>query len=140
MKRFAALVLLVIAALPAAADVQVTYMGGTVTGLKEGTAVRLNTAEAAGMSLETAGSKVTIPYEKIESYKYSEEVARHLGVLPAIGVALVKKRQRRHYFRITYFDDAKNTQVVVFEVPKQTAPVLLGILKMQACSRCEARP
>ena len=54
----------------------------------------------------------------------AQQVARHLGVVPAIAVGLVKRWQRRHYFRITYHDESKTQQVAIFEVSKGDAPAL----------------
>ncbi|HXQ26712.1 MAG TPA: hypothetical protein VN822_09920 [Candidatus Acidoferrales bacterium] len=140
MKRIAAFCLLVIVALPAAAveDGQVMYVGGTAAELKEGAVGRLNTTSQSALSFESAGSTLVIPYAKIESYEYTRPVARHLGVLPAIGVGLVKKRQRRHFFRIAYRDESDASRVVIFEVPKQMPPVLLAILRAQAPQGCKA--
>jgi hypothetical protein len=67
-------------------------------------------------------------------------VARHLGVLPAIAVGLVKKRQRRHYFRISYRDENGVVQVVVFEVPKNMPRTLLPILQTRAPQGCKTAP
>jgi hypothetical protein len=63
-------------------------------------------------------------------------VARHLGVLPAIAVGMVKKRQRRHFFRISYRDEAGDLRVALFEVPKQMPPVLLAVLGAKAPGKC----
>ena len=137
MKKLAAFCLLLIVMLPGAAadDGQVVYVGGTVA-LKDGAVGRLDTSSASALSFESAGNTVLIPYAKIESYEYICEVARHLGVLPAIAVGLVKKRQRRHFFRISYRDNGDALRVVLFEVPKKMPPVLEAILRAKAPQGC----
>ena len=62
----------------------------------------------------------------IDSYEYSRRVAHHLGVLTAIAVALVKKRQRKHFLRIAYDDERKTPEVAIFEVPKNMPLTLLA--------------
>lgn len=138
MKRFAAFCLLLAISMPAAAveDGEVMYVGGTAPALKEGVIGRLNTTSQTALEFESAGNTLAIPYAKMESFEYSQQVARHLGVLPAIAVGLVKKRQRRHFFRISYRDDNSVSQVAVFEVPKQMPRSLLAILQARAPQGC----
>jgi len=138
MKRFLAFYLLLAISIPAGAveDGQAMYVGGTVAKLKEGALGRLDTTSTTMLEFESAGSTLAIPYVKIESFDYSQKVARHLGVLPAIAVGLVKKRQRRHFFQINYRDDNSVPQVAIFEVPKQMPPSLLAILQTRAPQGC----
>lgn len=139
MKHFLAVFLLLIlipAATEAVEDGQAMYAGGTVAGMKDGTLGKLNTKSLDSLAFESAGSTLVIPYAKIDSYEYSHPVARHLGVMPAIAVGIVKKRQRRHFFRISFHDDGGNIRVAMFEVPKHMPPVLLAILGAKAPGRC----
>lgn len=128
---FCMLVALTLAAW-AVEDGQVVYIGGTVSALKEGAIGSLDTSSEKILALQAAGGKLVIPYAGIESYQYSHELARHLGVLPAIGVGLVRRRQQRHYFRITYRDESGASQVAVLEVSKHAPPILLAILHSRA--------
>jgi hypothetical protein len=115
---------------------QVMYVGGTVGMLNKGVVGKLDTSSQTALNFESPGGKLVIPFEKIESYEYSQEVARHLGVLPAIAVGLVKRRQRRHFFRITYQDENKAQQVAIFEVSKETPNTLMAILQGRAPQGC----
>lgn len=134
MKKLAAICLLLVIAVPAGAveDGQVMYTGGTVPALQAGVLGRLDTTSESALSFEYAGSKLAIPYARIDSYKYYEQVARHLGVLPAIAVGLVKRRQQRHFFQIGYRDESNLSQVAVFEVSKQMPQTLLAVLLARA--------
>jgi hypothetical protein len=139
MKRMAWLCLLM--ALPLATiaveNGQVLYAGGTIVSMKEGMIGRLDTTSPAELKFESSGSKLAIPFAKIDSYEYSQQVARHLGVLPAIGVGLVKRRQRKHFLRISYRDESDTSQVAIFEVPKQMPSILLAILQERAPQGCK---
>jgi len=74
------------------------------------------------LTFERAGNKLEIPYASIQSYDYSKEVARHLGVLLAMAIGLVKMRQRRHVFRILYRGQGDPAaQIIIFEVPQAHA-------------------
>jgi hypothetical protein len=118
------------------------YVGGTLPGVTAGTVGRLDTTSDTSLIFEHAGNQVEIPYASIESHKYSKEVARHLGVLPTIAVGLLKVRQHRHFFRISYrVPGAAAAQVVIFEVPKQMPRTLEAILQTRApATRKPARP
>ena len=141
MKKFATfcLLLLNLLVLPAGAveDEQVMYAGGTVPAIQAGVLGRLDTTSESVVSFDYAGSKLEIPYAKIDSYEYSQEVARHLGVLPAIAVGLVKKRQRKHFVRISFHDASNVSQVVVFEVSKRLPQTLMPILQSRAPQGCK---
>lgn len=138
MKKFAALFLLLAVSVPAGAvdDGQVLYIGGTVPNLKDGEIGRLNTTSETTLSFDYSGGTFLIPYANIASFEYHEEVARHLGVLPAIAVGLVKARQRKHFFRITYRDSGAANQVALFEVSKQMSPALAAVLHARAPQSC----
>ena len=144
MKKWMTFCLLLALALPMAAveDDQVMYAGGTAPALRVGVVGRLDTTSGKSLTFETSGTKLLIPYADIQSFEYSTEVTRHLGVLPAIGVGLVKMRRRRHYFRISYRGADNVSQVAVFEVPKQMPRTLRAVLEArapQACRPCALR-
>lgn len=140
MKRIFAACLLIVVLMPLPAPAveggQVMYVGGTAERLKEGVLGRLDTTSQTTLNFEYSGGKLVIPFEEIDSYEYSQQVTRHLGVLPAIAVGLVKRRQRRHFFRITYHDESKAEQVAIFEVSKETPRTLLAVLQGRAPQGC----
>ncbi len=132
--------LLLFHALPVLAvdDGHVMYAGGTVPGLPAGVVGRLDTTSEESLTFEYLGTKVLIRYSEIDSFEYSTEVTRHLGVMPAIAVGLVKMRQHRHYFRISYRSIDNVSQVVVFEVPKHMPRTLQAVLVARAPQACKA--
>ena len=116
---------------------QVEYYGGTLSSVKAGQVGQLVTSSNVELTFSYPGGSFAIPYLAMKSYEYSQEVAHHLGVAPAIAVGLVKKRQRRHYIRITYADAAGAMQVAVFEVPKEMPRTLIAILQSRAPQGCK---
>jgi len=116
---------------------QVLYVGGTIASLKEGSVGRLDTSSQSDLVFVAGADRLAVPFNKIDSYEYSQDVARHLGVLPAIGAGLLRKRQHKHFFRITYRDAADVVQVVVFEVPKHMPRSLLAVLQTRAPQGCQ---
>jgi|ERR1700722_17511073 len=138
MKRLVALCLLLAVAVPAVAveDGQVMYFGGTIPNLKTGIIGRLDTTSETQLIFDCANSKLAIPYADIESFEYTTEVTHHLGVAAGVVVALIKKRERRHFFRISYRDAERGSQVAVFEVSKHMPPTLQAVLRARAAHRC----
>ena len=113
-------------------DGDAKYVGGTVPEMTIGDLGQLDTTSETSLTFLNAGKKLAISYASIESYEYSKEVTRHLGVLPAIAVGLVKVRRHRHFFRISYRgQDSPVMQVAILEVPKH--------MPHQPCS-FESRP
>jgi hypothetical protein len=111
-------------------DGYVKYIGGTVPAMTVGNVGRLDTTSEKSLIFVHAETKLAIPYASIESYEYSKDVPRHLGVLLAIAISLVKMRRHNHFLRISYRDpDSAVAQVVIFEVPKQMPRLLQAILQ-----------
>lgn len=143
MKKLATLFLCFVVALalvlPAEAveNGQVMYFGGTVPALASGLIGRLDTTSETSLTFEAANNKLVIPYAAITSYEYSTEVTHHLGVLGAAAVGLLKKRQRQHFFRISYLDAGNVPQVAVFEVPKHMPRTLRAVLDTRAPNKCK---
>ena len=102
----------------------VAYTGGTLPQLKEGITGKFDLADGKKLLFVYVGGKLEIPYNQIDSFEHSKEVAVHLGVAPAIAVGLVKKRKRVHYLQFTFRDNQNVYQVAVFEIPK-TMPIFL---------------
>ena len=118
---------------------QALYAGGTVTTLKEGMLGNLDMTSPTALTFRASGSQLVIPFVKIDSYEYSQQVARHLGVLPAIATGLVRHRQKKHFLRIAFKEEDNSQQVAIFEVPKQTPRTLLAILQARAPWGCKVK-
>ncbi len=113
-------------------DGNVMYVGGTVSTLKEATLGKLDTNSQTELIFESSSGRIGIPFAGMDSYEISQQVARHLGVLPAIAVGLVKQRQRKHFLRIAFHDESNTPQVAIFEISKKMPSTLLAVLQQRA--------
>jgi hypothetical protein len=122
--------LLLLLTLPAMAvdNSEVKYSGGSVPDTATGVTGRLDTTSDSALIFEHEGKRLAIPYDAIQSFDYSHEVAHHLGVLPAITISLFRMRRHRHFFLISYRGQDNVAQVAVFEVPKEMPRSLRAIL------------
>jgi len=130
MGKWLLLLLLFVALLPLFAEDggDVTYTGGTLAQTKEGSVGKLDFADARTLRFVSPGIDTAIPYDRIEAFEHTNDVAVHLGVAPAIAVGLVKRRRRNHFLQITFRGDDGVNQVAVFEIPKKMPEVLMPLL------------
>jgi hypothetical protein len=138
LRKFIATLLTLAFAMPlfAVEGDQVEYIGGTVGAVAPGTSGKIDMANEKEFRFVTATATLAIPYAKLDSYQYTEEVAHHLGVIPTIAIVMIKYRQRRHYFRISYRDENDKPQSVVLEVPKQMPKTINAVLEARVPKAC----
>jgi hypothetical protein len=113
----------------------VAYVSGTVKGVSEGTAGGLETTLAEALEFRSSAGQFAIPYARIKSYQCREETKFHLGVLPAIAVALVKKRAKVHFVTIVWNDEGDTAEVAKLELSKNGSEALMDLLRARAPMR-----
>jgi hypothetical protein len=119
---------------------QVAYTGGSLS-VAQGTVGRFDTTSPTALIFRFAGAgsnpnEVDIEYKNVRGFSYTTEVAHHLGVLPAVAVGLVKRRERKHFLTLRFTDSVGVAQAAVFEVAKNDPPALLAILRARAPQAC----
>lgn len=147
MKRLIAIVLMIAVTAPgitvwAEETADVTYMSGTVPGIKEGVAGKLDTTVADDLKFEAGAAEFSIPYAKVTRIEYREQNRFRLGVAATIVVGIVKARHKVHTVTITWNDDKDIANVVTLEMPKARAESLLTVLRARTSrvpSVCEER-
>ena len=115
---------------------EVAYIGGTSTAVKSGDLGTLDTTSSTDLIFSTTQGSLSVPYVSLQRVEYSKEVLFHLGVAPAIVVSLVKRRERKHVFTLTYSDKEGVQQVAIFEVSKEMPEVLLPVLNARSPKAC----
>jgi len=115
----------------AADQPRATYYSGSVN-IAAGTTGKLDLQDAKTLTFEHSGRKLTIAYERIAGFNYSEPLVRRLGVLPIVAVGLFKRLDRRHLVEITYLDEQNVKQVLTLDMEKRTANALMGVLRARS--------
>lgn len=115
---------------------EVAYVGGSLAGAKAGDIGSFDTTQANELIFAESSRKWSIEYTKILKIEYHNDVARHLGVAPAIAVGLLKHREKKHFFTLTYVDSSGTNQAAVFEVSKEAPRSLLAVLGIRAPQAC----
>lgn len=140
MKRIILVVLMLVAVISAQAieGTEVRCVSGTATGIRPDALGRVDLGSEQAFIFDSSQGKLVIPYTTIRSFEYRQEATHHLGVVPAIAVGLLKARQHKHLFRISYKDESNVSQAVILEVPKHMAVPLEMLLKSRAPNACAA--
>lgn len=147
MKRLIAIGLMTVVALAgarlwAADSADVTYRSGTVPGMKEGDAGKLDMTMADALKFQAGVAELSVPYEKVTRIEYREQNRFRLGVVGTIVVGMLKAREKVRTVTITWMDDKDTANVATFEMPKEKVAGLLDVLKARTHivpSVCEAK-
>lgn len=119
----------------AASGSGVVYVGGTISTPVAGSSGTLDYSSPDQLQFRSPAGTVSIPWQKIDSWSCSSATAHHIGVLPAIAVGLVRKRQRIHYFSVKWQTDSGIEQAVLLEVPKDLPRTLHVVMSARAPGR-----
>lgn len=123
---------------------QAAYEGGTATITLDtpGTLDTTSSTDLVFKYKEASGApgEVRIAYAKIRSFEPRQDVVRHLGFLPAVGVGLVAARQRRYTLTISYTDASDTVQVAIIEVAQREQLAVESILRARAPQSCVVMP
>lgn len=118
---------------------EVTYASGTAPGVKLGVDGMLDATSPTALEFQSSSGDFSIPYAGITLARYREENRFRLGVLPAIGVGLLKARSKRHLVTITWKDGQGVAQAAIFENSRQGALALLTIVRVRAPQVCSVK-
>jgi len=113
------------------------YVGGTVTGLKEGSVGECSTADEKLFAFVSPGGKVTIPYDRVNSLEYGQKAGRRVGLAIAVTPLTLLSKKRRHFLTLGYLDDNEKQQAAIFEVGKNKVRVILTTLEARTGRKIE---
>jgi len=113
------------------------YVGGTVPDipLKSDAVIYLATADS--LRLDCGKSSLAIPYQKIESLEYGQNVSRRYAAAVLISPILLLSKSRKHYVTVGYVDSQENQQALVLRVDKGDIRSLLAALEARTGRRVE---
>lgn len=120
----------------AATGDDVTYVGGSSTSVHAGDTGRFDYTAGKDLIFQVKADKLAISYDNIRKVEYRSDVMFHLGVLPAIAVGLVKKRERSHFLTLTYMDTTGASQAAVFEVAKSVPETFIAVVAARSPQAC----
>ncbi|HEY3705751.1 MAG TPA: hypothetical protein VGL22_11855 [Terracidiphilus sp.] len=147
MKRLIAMSLLVVLVgagvrVHAEDGADMTYISGTVAGMKEGTAGSLDMTAVKELRFHAGAEELSVPFERMTRIEYREENRFRLGVVGTIVVGIVKAREKVHTVTITWTDDKGTPNVATLGMTRERAVNVLDVLKARTHvvpTACEAK-
>jgi hypothetical protein len=108
-----------------AAGGQAEYVGGTSAIFAEKTGGRLVTAGSEALRFESKSKSVEIPYDRIHTIEYGQQVNRRYVSALLISPLLLLAKARKHFVTVGYNDGEGRAQALIFRVAKADVRVVL---------------
>ena len=127
-------------ALPATAaepGVKAELVGGTVAGIPAKSNARLDLTGKDVLSLRIGSTEVKVPYQKVNTLEYGQNVSRRYAAAVLISPVLLLSKARRHFVTIGYEDADGRQQALVFRVGKGDIRGVLTGLEARTGRRVE---
>jgi len=122
------LLLVALAALAAQPGVRAQFVGGTLAGIPVKSSVRLDLSNPDTLLLRSAGLEVRVPYQRIHTLEYGQNVSRRYAAAVLISPVLLLSKSRRHFVTVGYVDGEGKQQALVVRIEKgDIRPVLSGL-------------
>jgi len=136
---FVALSAFVLAVPSAAAErgFKTQYVGGTVPDIPLKSDAVIYLARADSLRVDCGKSALAIPYQKIESLEYGQNVSRRYVAAVLISPILLLSKSRKHYVTVGYVDSQEHQQALVLRVDKGDIRSLLAALEARTGRRVE---
>jgi hypothetical protein len=131
------LLVLSLSLMAAEPGVKVQFVGGTQAGLAGKSALRLDLTNDERMLVHCGKEEFGIPYQKINTVEYGQNVSRRYAAAVLISPVLLLSKSRKHFVTIGYVDDAGKQQALVIRVDKREIRPLLVSLEARTGRRVE---
>jgi hypothetical protein len=113
------------------------YVGGSVPEFPAKSDVLIYLNGADSLRLDCGKSALAIPYQKIESLEYGQNVSRRYAAAVLISPILLLSKSRKHFVTVGYVDSQENQQALVLRVDKGDIRSLLAALEARTGRRVE---
>jgi len=129
--------LLALSVLAAEPGVKIEVVGGTPAGLPHKSAVRLDLSGAETLSLHTGQSSLQIPYQRINTLEYGQNVSRRYAEAILVSPVFLLAKSKKHFVTLGYVDAEGKQQALVFRVDKGDIRSVLASLSARTGRRVE---
>ncbi len=113
------------------------YVGGTVAAIPEKTEGVFDLTEGSVIFTAKSGTKLAIPYNKIESLEYGQKAGRRVGAAVVVSPLFLFSKKRKHFLTIGFEDEAGKKQGAVFELAKGIVRGTLSTLETKSGKKVE---
>jgi hypothetical protein len=121
-------------ALPARAQTEVDYVGGTNASMSAGASGMIELSDPQYLAFYAHKSQVRVPYSHVNLLEYGQQVDRQqvdrrLVLAVVISPAFLLSKSRRHFLTVGYEDEQGQQQAMVFRVDKNSIRAALVALE-----------
>jgi len=113
------------------------FVGGTIPGVSTNSRARLDLNGTDALLFRCHGQTVSIPYQKVNTLEYGQNVSRRYAEAILISPILLLSKSRKHYVTIGYVDPAGAQQALVVRVEKGDIRSVLASLEARTGRRVE---
>jgi hypothetical protein len=112
-------------------------VGGTVAELAGKSAAQVNLANVHSLFVSSGHEELVIPYDKVNSLEYGQNVSRRYVAAVLISPVLLLSKSRKHFVTVGYTDKEGRQQALVFRVSKGDIRAVLATLEARTGRRVE---
>jgi hypothetical protein len=114
---------------PARAQTQVDYIGGTTAAMRAGSGGRIELTDDHYFAFYAQKSQLRVPYDQVNLLEYGQQVDRRLALALVVSPIFLLSKARRHYLTVGYTDERGMQQAMVFRVDKNSIRAALVALE-----------
>lgn len=123
--------------LPAATGNKVSYIGGTIAGVRGHSHAEIDVRDPSALSLHLKDKAISIAWDNITTIEYGLHVDRRYIEAVLISPLFLMAKKKSHFVTIGFTDADGQHQAVVLEVGKDDIRQLLVSLEAKSGRRVE---
>ncbi len=112
-------------------------IGGTLPEFSVKSTAEVNLGNVRALFVRSGHEEVTIPYDKVNSLEYGQNVSRRYVAAVLISPVLLLSKSRKHFVTVGYTDSEGRQQALVFRVSKGDIRTVLASLEARTGRRVE---
>jgi len=117
--------------------VKAQLIGGTLSSVAAKSSVHIDLSGVESLRLWSAHNEVTVPYTKVNTIEYGQNVSRRYAAAILISPVLLLSKSRKHFVTLGYMDADNRQQALVFRVEKGDIRSVLASLEARTGRRVE---
>jgi hypothetical protein len=111
------------------------FIGGTLPGVQPKSTAWLKLTNAESLAFSSGEIQLQIPYRKINTLEYGQNVSRRYAEAVLISPVLLLSKSRKHFVTIGYEDANGRQQALVFRVDKSDIRTVMAALEAHSGRR-----
>ena len=137
MLRISAFLFLTLAVTAGEPGVRAQLVGGTEADFAAKSTIRLDLSDSEALSLRNGKTALQIPYQKVNTLEYGQNVSRRFAAAVLISPVLLLSKSHKHFVTLGFTDRNGQQQALVLRVQKGDIRAVLSALEARTGRRVE---